>query len=661
MPRLNGPLPLTLLAMLAGLAGCWHGRQYEAAPFAAAAAPIALTQIEYPDVAAPVDDNFCVEPPRTLRDLSEVQYWNLTLEETVRLAMLNSPILRDLGGAVVRTPELSRTSVDPAIIETDPRFGVEAALSAFDAQLNSVLLAQRIDRQLNNNFLGNQGYLNGDRDDWDTEIVKRSATGTRFALRQHWDHDRDNNPGNRFTDGGWTVWYEGEARQPLLQGAGLWFNRIAGPGATPGVYNGVVIARIRTDISLAEFEIALRDFVSNVENAYWDLYYAYRDLDAKLRARDTALETWRRIQALYEAGRRGGEAEKEAQAREQYFRFEADVQDSLAGRPLDGTRTNNGSRPGTFRGLPGVLVNERRLRLLMGIPPQNQQLIRPSDEPFPASVTFDWSMISSEAIARRAELRQQRWEVKRREMELIASRNLLLPRLDLKGVYRFRGFGDGLLNTDTSVPQFDNAYQNLTTGDFQEWQAGFEFSMPLGFRQAHAGMRNAELLLARSRMVLKSQEQEVLYDLCQAVGEMDRAFVVMQTNYNRMIAARQQVVAVQAAFADDKVEFIAVLDAQRRQAEAEAQYYRSRVEYAVGVKNVHFEKGTLLDYLGVWTAEGPWPEKAYDDAARRASSRGSIFWPIPDSPIVSTALDPPTVRLPAVEEVPQGIEIQTQP
>src|SRR5262249_24483894 len=182
---------------------------------------------------------------------------------------------------------------------------------------------------------------------WDTEIAKQNAMGTRFALRQHIDSSRDNNPGNQFTypNDYWNVWYEAEARQSLLQGAGLQFNRIAGPGASPGVLNGVLLARIRTDITIAEFEIGLRDFISNVEKAYWDLYYAYRDLDAKVKARDIALETWRRIQALNEAGRRGGESEKEAQAREQYFRFESDVQDSLAGRPLDGTRTNNGTPP----------------------------------------------------------------------------------------------------------------------------------------------------------------------------------------------------------------------------------------------------------------------------------------------------------------------------
>ena len=129
---------------------------------------------------------------------------------------------------------------------------------------------------------------------------------------------------------------EVEVKHPLLRGGGLEYNRIAGPKGQPGVYNGVLIARIRTDQSLAGFQLGLRDLLSNVENAYWDLYFAYRDLDTKTRARDTALETWRRINALYRAGRRGGEAEKEAQAREQFYRFEEDVQNALMGRSLEG-------------------------------------------------------------------------------------------------------------------------------------------------------------------------------------------------------------------------------------------------------------------------------------------------------------------------------------
>ncbi|MDX1943935.1 MAG: TolC family protein [Pirellulaceae bacterium] len=643
---------LALSLALAAVSGCARRANHATLPPGTPLPHLESIQVEYPDVEAPSrDDIFTLETPPTLRDMSQVEYWDLSLEEAVRIGLATSRVLRDLGGTVVRAPDTTPTSLETAIQETDPRFGVAGALSAFDAQFNSRLFGERVDRRLNNRFLGQLGSLQGYNNNWDTQFTKRSATGTQLNLRQHIDFLKDNNPGNEFPDGAWTVWYEGEARHPLLQGSGLQFNRIAGPGATPGNFNGVLIARIRTDITLAEFEIALRDFTSNVENAYWDLYYAYRDLAAKVRARDTALETWRRIHALYEAGRRGGEAEKEAQAREQYYRFESEVQDSLAGRPLDGTRTNNGSLGGTFRGLPGVLVCERRLRLLLNLPPNTNQLIRPADEPSPASITFEWPSIASEAIVRRSELRRQRWQVKRREMELLASRNFLLPSLDIVGLYRFRGFGDDLINpVRAGQPEFDNAYKNLTGGDFQEWQAGLELSMPIGFRQAHAGVRNAELRLAREKVLLEAQEREIIYDLTQAVAEMDRAYVVMQTNYNRWVAARQQAAAVESAFEDDRVEFIAVLDAQRRQAEDEAQFYRSRAEYAVGVKNVHFEKGTLLDYLGIAFAESAWPEKAYVDAARQHATRGHAWAIPPRAPLVSTGPAPAPIRLPAIEE-----------
>ena len=71
-----------------------------------------------------------------------------------------------------------------------------------------------------------------------------------------------------------------------------------------------MIARLNSEIGLAEFEIALRDYISNVENAYWELYFAYRDLDAKLTARDASLEIWQDVRNLQEVEthrRRSGE------------------------------------------------------------------------------------------------------------------------------------------------------------------------------------------------------------------------------------------------------------------------------------------------------------------------------------------------------------------
>ena len=151
---------------------------------------------------------------------------------------------------------------------------------------------------------------------------------------------------------------QAEWKQPLLQGAGVQFNRIAGPGATPGNYNGVMLARINTDIALADFEAAVRNLVNDVENAYWELYFSYRALDSAKAGRDSALATWRKIYTLYRIGGKGGEAEKEAQARENYYNFRVSVESLLGG---------NGTALGGFQSIgTGVYQAESKLRYLMG-------------------------------------------------------------------------------------------------------------------------------------------------------------------------------------------------------------------------------------------------------------------------------------------------------
>src|SRR3989304_8711758 len=41
---------------------------------------------------------------------------------------------------------------------------------------------------------------------------------------------------------------------------------------------------------------------------------------------------------------------------------------------------------------------------------------------------------------------------------------------------------------------------------------------------------------------------------------------------------------------------------------------------------VHYRKGSLLEYDGVYLAEGPWPAKAYFDALREASKRDASMY-----------------------------------
>lgn len=574
-----------------------------------------------PDTSLPTSDCAANTPePRTLitelPEDDESKYWNLSLQEAIQYGLLNSRVLNDLGGTVLRAPDAVPSNLMAAIVQTDPRFGIEGALSAFDTRLNVSNKLENNDEAVNNLFLagGNTGRtFTQQLNTTTTELVKQTVTGGQLAVRNVTIYDANTLPSNVFPHS-YTTYYEAEVRQSLLQGAGVEFNRIAGPYALPGYYNGVKIARMRADITQAEFEIALRDYLSNIENAYWDLHFAYRELASKVELRDLALEIYGRYKSRVESGVNTEEKFRLAQIKEQYYRFQEDVQNSLAGRRVDGTRTNNGSIPGTFRGTSGVYLAERRLRLLMGVPTSDARLIRPTDEALGVEIVHNWELVKGEALTRRPELHRQRFQIKKAEMELVASKNYLKPRLDVVGKYRYRGFGEDLLgygnDTSASAPtaeRFQNAYGNLMTGQFQESQVGVEFSMPIGFRQGNVAVAQAEYRLARERALLFEQERQVVHDVGNAIADLTRSHAVAKTARDRRAAAAEYLEGL-----TNKIQLMGFgstqleqwLEAQRRFAEADSQYHLALCDHQICVKNVNYEKGSLLDYCNIQPVDG---------------------------------------------------------
>lgn len=613
MPRVFPQLVCLLAAILcAGSLAC-RSRKGAYSEHDLGAFDDRLATIDYPDAEVPAAPGpLETRAPYTLSDNQPHDFRPFTLQEAVQTALANSTVLRDVGGLVMNGPDALRTRLGPALAETDPRFGPEAALAEFDAVVAAGAFFDKNDRLFNNAIsgLGTQ-FFQQDAHVYNFELRKRTAAGTSLALRKRFDYDFNNSLFNNDPNLPWTMRVEGEIRQPLLQGAGTDFNRIAGVSGIPGFYNGVLITRINTDVSLTEFEGSVTQLVADVENAYWELFFAYRDLDAKQAARQRAYDTWKQLEVL--PGEAVNRATK-AQSLEQLYRLEAEVQDALVGRPQEKTNTN------VFRGTGGVYASERRLRRIVGLPAADGQLLRPADEPTLVKIVFSWEDALGESLARRVELRRQRWQVKRRELELIAARNYLLPRLDVVSAYRFYGIGHNLVSQGDDP--LDSALGNLATGDFQEWSLGVEMQTPVGFRRGHAAVRHAQLQLARDKAVLEEQEQQVVSDLGAAIAELDRAYEVVRTNHHRRTAAFDQLQSITALLQDaDNVEKPRLLDlqldAQRRVADAESQYYRALAEHEVAIKNVHLSQGTLLDYNQIYLAEGDWPGKAYDDASRR--------------------------------------------
>jgi hypothetical protein len=558
--------------------------------------------IEYPDaeIAPELHGDLAPPPPPTVRRFEELEPWPMSLEEAIHLALQNSEVIRRIGGRAVAAPSALATVYDQAIVESSPRIGPEAALAAFDAQFFSRLESQRVEGR------ANLGGLAGDflditvgrtTTDFGLGIGKVAATGTEFSVGHGVRHEHTNSRNRAFVDT-WNTALEASFRHPLMQGGGILFNRIAGPGATAGNYRGILIARINSDISLADFEAAVRQLVRDVELAYWGLYFTYRDLDAVLTGRELALEAWQLEKQRVDAHMRP--ADQEAFVREQYYLAQSGVENSLSGR----------------EGSPGIYSVERQLRNLLGLPASDGRLIRPTDNPLRADIQFDWQQSLDSALVRRVELRKQRWRIKQRELELIAARNFGKVKLDLTGEYHVNGFGNDLFGPyDEDGPA---AYSDMFEGSLQGWTLGIELNTPIGNRLGHAAIKNAELMLRREQALMRQQELEISYELRDAFTELDRAYAVTRSNYNRYVAARIQLEAERKRNAAGVARLDLVLDAQRRFVQSEVLFHRAILDYNLALINMHYARGTLLDSLGVYLTEGPWSEEAHALAERES-------------------------------------------
>lgn len=596
------------------------------------------TDIEYPDVCtATLEDAAQSIDPLTISDPEFQEMWDLSLEESIVIALQNTKSIRNLGGvtpfgfADALVGRSGNASVyDPGIAETAPSSrvsdvgasstnssrmfatsvgGVEAALAEFDALLSVTGegaggdgggIYGRRDRPQNSTADAAAFFPNFEDQDqaiWRTQVTKKSASGARFTLGNQTGYNRFNNGsrGFRALSNEWTTTLEARVDYPLLRGRGTMINRIP-----------IMLARMNMDISLASFESNVRNLVLDVENTYWDLQNAYRTLETAKIGRDSAQVTWKIVYEKWKGD--VAPIQEEAQAREQYFAFRAAVETALQ----------------------QLYETETKLRYLMGIAATDGRLIRPIDEPTMARVDFDWCAIRTETLVRSPELRSLKWAVKQRELELVSAKNQLLPQLDVGAIYRWVGRGNELANANGNRPAFpqagSTALEELTGGNYQEFSALLNFQFPIGFRSALAGVRNAQLQLARDKARLEDSELNTIHLLTTAIRSLDASYVQTQTHFNRWSAAEKEVESAEALYQGGKTTLDLVLDAQRRRADAQAAFYNALIAYNKAVAEVHFRKGSLLEFNNIHLAEGPWPMKGYWDALARARERDASYY-----------------------------------
>src|SRR5262245_66260321 len=74
--------------------------------------------VEHPQLNTPASEHAFTPEPRTIDHNAAPgqlnEWWDLSLEEAIQIAVSRSSVLRDLGGTIVRSPETTKTILNPA-------------------------------------------------------------------------------------------------------------------------------------------------------------------------------------------------------------------------------------------------------------------------------------------------------------------------------------------------------------------------------------------------------------------------------------------------------------------------------------------------------------------------------------------------------------------
>ena len=194
------------------------------------------TQVEYPDVHAQsleeVTEN---HQPVTLRHPDFGEFWDLSLEDCVTIALQNSKILRGYGtpglqgnrvapGAdgLVNNPAGAGTTYNVAIRESEPGslgFAYQGPRRGINSTAGG-LTTNTVPSLFTDNF--SPALRREDSISINSQLSKKSAAGTTFSIRNLNTFSSNNRPSFfsnptafQAFDNWWTASVEAEARQPL--------------------------------------------------------------------------------------------------------------------------------------------------------------------------------------------------------------------------------------------------------------------------------------------------------------------------------------------------------------------------------------------------------------------------------------------------------------
>jgi outer membrane protein len=330
------------------------------------------------------------------------------------------------------------------------------------------------------------------------------------------------------------------------------------------------IARNNRQVSENVFHQQVIATAASVIRLYWDLVSLYEDVRVKrdaLRVAETLRENNR---AQVEAGTLAPIEVKRAQAEVARGRQDLTNAESLLIQQelvLKKVLTRSGMTDERLRGLRLVPLDR------IEIPPRDD--VRPIEE------------LVGEAYRNRPDLTQARLQISNSEISLRASKNALLPSLDLVAGLQNNALAgqSNLLGVPSGADPFylggaGTLLSQLFARNFPNYSVGFQLNVPLRNRVAQADVVRDQLEIRQSQVRLHNIEQQVRLEIESALIALTRARTAFQAAVETRQLQQEALDAERDRYAVGASTSFFVIQSQRDLAQARTTEVIARGNYA---------------------------------------------------------------------------------
>ena len=424
--------------------------------------------------------------------------------------------------------------------------------------------------------LDGASIVNSETSDFNFGLRQLTPFGGTAALR--WNNSRNasnnvfRNPSPSFFSG-----VNLSFTQPLLRNFG---KRVT--------ERGILLARKNTSTSQEAFELQVIDTLRQVDNAYWELVRARKQLEVSQQSLDLAKELHERNRIRVEVG-------------------------TLAPFELVQSEAGIAQREGDIiRNRAAVGDAEDSLRRLLNLDQGAawDLEIQPVTEPMVDEMDIDLQNALEMALQERSEVRQQQLELERLEIDADFFDNQRRPSLDLVVGYgssavdgRFFATNPETGNPDRGVVIRDgdisDAFSSVFDREADGWSVQLNFAMPLQNRAARAQSNLADLALRQGQVTMSDLELQISTEVRSSVRQVEAAAREVDAARASRRAQEKSLEAERKRFENGMSTSFQVLQIQEDLAEAQSTEVRAVTNFRSRLVDYYLSIGTLLEERGI--------------------------------------------------------------